>query len=55
MTPGSIAILVFVCLIFAGIIAGWIVDKVKGKSGCCGSCKGCAMSGQCHPKDEKKQ
>ena len=49
---------ILIGLALAGVVALIIVvmirNKKKGKSSCgCGSCSGCAMSGSCHPTEDK--
>lgn len=47
MTMGDIIVITVLILIVALVIRGMIRDKKKGKHCGCGTCKGCAMAGNC--------
>lgn len=51
---GTIVICAVLIAIVAAVIISMIRKKRAGKSLVCGcpSCKGCAMSGQCHKKNQ---
>ena len=52
---GTILICAILICIVAFIIVGIVRDKKKGKSPCCGNCKGCSMAGSCHSIEQKKK
>lgn len=45
---GTILILAALIAVVAGIVAGMLRDRKKGKSSCGCGCSNCAMKGCCH-------